>query len=317
MALRSSCGPKLPSTREYPSSLCLAWELLAFVANRHDGAWPGRTLSRKYRGVGIVLWAIQASGKATITGWLHQSDNGVREHCWQKLCHRRSRRQCGRARPKQSCSGVPTIWVPLYLVAVDRPSPRARQSTGENSPYIFISPPLALSRWGEGERIRRAACAWALGLGFRSFLPPHPALSPVGERETRLQRAAGAWALGLGLRRVPPPPLPGPLPGGERENGFEGPLMARGRWDLAFVGLRPHSPGPLPGGERETDFECCWRGRWDLAFALLGPLTRPRPTQKPVQFRRFGLVHQWIRFALGQDVLAQTMEWEYRMDAST
>ena len=69
---------KLRPHREYSSSRCLAQELLAFVAKQARRARPGRTLSRKYRSVGIVLWAIQTAGKATIAGWLHESGSGVR-----------------------------------------------------------------------------------------------------------------------------------------------------------------------------------------------------------------------------------------------
>ena len=63
--------------RQYSSSRCLARELLAFVAKQARRT-AGGTLSGEYGGVGIVLWAIQASGKATIAGWLHQPGTGVR-----------------------------------------------------------------------------------------------------------------------------------------------------------------------------------------------------------------------------------------------
>ena len=82
---------------------------------------------------------------------------------------------------------------------------------------------------------------WRVGIGDLALVgsrPLSPGPLPVG-RGRRIRRAAGAWALGLGFRWSPPQ-LPGPLPGGEERAGFEG--RGSGGWDLALLFLGPLAP---------------------------------------------------------------------------
>ena len=174
--LRTDCAPQEP-----PSSLCLAQELLAFAAKqarRKAGGVAFQEVQRCWNGAlgDSSIW------KKTITGWLHQSDNGVRSILAETV-PRASRRQCGR--PDQSSPAVVcrqsryrSIWSPS--TGLRRERNKRRVKTAHTFSSARFSPLVCYG-------IRKG------GKGGSVCLDPHPGPLPGGERGTD---SKGRWRRG-------------------------------------------------------------------------------------------------------------------------